>query len=92
MNKAQLVEQIAHKVNTTKAQAEAFVNAFTDVVSDCLVKGGDVSLIGFGSFKTAMRKARTGRNPQTGATIEIPGGKVVQFKVGSRLKERVKKG
>ena len=89
MNKAQLIDAIAEKANLTKADAKKALDAFVDATSDALKNGDRVALIGFGSFSVASRSARTGRNPQSGATIEIPEKKVVKFKPGAELADAI---
>lgn len=90
MNKSELVEAIANHADINKKDAESTVNAFLDVVSDALKKGDSVNVTGFGSFDVTDRKARTGRNPQTGAPVQIPASKAVRFKAGKSLKDAVK--
>jgi len=90
MTKADLVAKIADKANLTKANAERALNAFLDTVESTLVGDGKLTLTGFGTFSVEERKARTGRNPQTGAKIDIPASKVVKFKPGKLLKDAVK--
>ncbi|MBW8327440.1 MAG: HU family DNA-binding protein [Prolixibacteraceae bacterium] len=89
MNKAQLIDAIADKANLTKADAKKALDAFVDATSDALKNGDRVALIGFGSFSVASRSARTGRNPQTGKTIEIAEKKVVKFKPGAELADTI---
>lgn len=89
MNKAQLIDAIAEKANLTKADAKKALDAFVDATSDALKNGDRVALIGFGSFSVASRSARTGRNPQTGKTIEIAEKKVVKFKPGAELADKI---
>lgn len=86
MNKAQLVETIANQADISKKAAEAALNAFTNAVTTSLAKGESVALVGFGTFQVKDRAARTGRNPQTGAEIQIAAAKVPSFKAGSGLK------
>lgn len=86
MNKAELIAAIAAKTGETKKNAEATVNAFVDVVTDTLVKGDKVQLVGFGSFEVRKRAARKGRNPQTKEEIKIPASKAPVFKAGKALK------
>jgi DNA-binding protein HU-beta len=83
MNKAQLVDAIAEKAGLTKADAKRGLDAFTEVVVKTLKKNDKISLVGFGTFNVATRKARTGRNPRTGAEIKIKAKKVAKFKPGS---------
>jgi len=88
MNKADLIDKVAG-VTCTKAEAERAVNAFMDGIKGALAKGERVLLVGLGSFDVRERAARAGRNPQTGATIRIPGKKVPVFKAGKALKDAV---
>jgi DNA-binding protein HU-beta len=85
MNKAELIDAIAEGAAITKADAKKALDAFIEATTDSLKKGGRISLVGFGSFSVSERKARTGRNPQTGKEINIPAKKVVKFKAGSDL-------
>ena len=91
MNKADLIAAIAAKTGETKKSAEASVHAFVDVVTESLVKGDKVQLVGFGSFEVRKRAARKGRNPQTKEEIKIPATKAPVFKAGKALKELVNK-
>ncbi|MBC17283.1 MAG: DNA-binding protein [Desulfovibrio sp.] len=90
MTKAELVAKIAEKNGTSKAQAEASMNAILDIITDELAAGNKLTLTGFGTFSVSERKARTGRNPRTGDEIKIPATKVAQFKPGKVLKEAVR--
>ena len=90
MNKGQLVEQMATGAGISKAAAERALNAFMDAVMDAVASGDKVTLVGFGTFYVTERKARTGRNPQTGKKMKIPARKVVKFRPGSRLSDAVK--
>ena len=87
MNKAQLVEKIATDAEISKAAATRALDAFTGAVTSSLKEGNSVALVGFGTFSVKERAARTGRNPQTGATIEIAAAKIPSFKAGKALKE-----
>ena len=89
MNKAELIAAIAAKTGETKKSAEATVNAFVEAVTESLVKGDKVQLVGFGSFEVRKRAARKGRNPQTKEEIKIPASKAPVFKAGKALKEKV---
>jgi len=89
MTKAELVDKIAKDAEITKGKAEIAVNAFLDGVTEALKAGDKVTFVGFGSFAVSDRKARIGRNPQTGAEIKIPARKAVGFTVGKSLKEAV---
>lgn len=89
MNKAELIAAIAAKTGDTKKAAEASVNAFVEVVTDALVEGDKVQLVGFGSFEVRKRAARKGRNPQTKEEIKIPASKAPVFKAGKALKDLV---
>lgn len=89
MTKAELVDAIAKSANLTKAAAEKAVGAFIDSITVALKKGDRVTLVGFGSFEVSTRKARTGRNPQTGKEIKIAAAKVPKFRAGKALKDSV---
>ncbi len=91
MNKSELVDAIAKKTGGTKASVEATLEAFVDTVTATLSKGGTVALIGFGTFSTSKRAARTGRNPATGEAIKIAASKVAKFSPGAGLKKAVNK-
>ena len=90
MTKSELIKQIAERAELTQAKAAEALQAFEAVVTDELSKGGEVTLTGFGTFKVAERAARTGRNPQTGAEIQIAASKVPSFKAGKALRAVVK--
>ncbi|MCF7804922.1 MAG: HU family DNA-binding protein [Candidatus Marinimicrobia bacterium] len=92
MNKSELIDSMAEKGGITKADAERALNAFTDTVTETLAGDKDekITLVGFGTFSTSDRAARTGRNPQTGETINIPATTVPKFKAGKSLKDAVK--
>ncbi len=90
MNKAQLIDAIAKDANLTKADAKRALDAFINATTGTLKDGGRVALVGFGSFAVSERNARTGRNPQTGAPIQIAAKKVVKFKAGTELSDAVK--
>ena len=90
MTKADLVSAVAEKTNMTKKDAASAVDAVIDAVKDSLASGEEVRLVGFGSFSVKQRKARTGRNPQTGRKIKIKAKKVPAFSAGKGLKEAVK--
>jgi len=90
MNKTDLVNNISSKSGLTKKDVESVLNGFLGEITDALVAGDKVQLIGFGTFETRRRAARAGRNPQTGNTIEIPESNVPAFKAGNKLKEAVK--
>ena len=89
MNKAELIAAIAAKTGDTKKAAEASVNAFVETVTNALVEGDKVQLVGFGSFEVRKRAARKGRNPQTKEEIKIPASKATVFKAGKALKDLV---
>ena len=91
MNKSDLIAAMAAKTGSTKKDAEATLNAFVDVVTEALVKGDKVQLVGFGSFEVRKRAARKGRNPQTKEEIKIPASKAPVFKAGKALKDLVYK-
>ncbi len=90
MTKAQLVEQMAKDAGVSKTAAAAALDSFVTTVTKALKKkGGRVTLVGFGTFYKTRRKARKGRNPQTGEPIKIKATNVVKFKPGKKLKEAV---
>lgn len=89
MNKTDLITAVAEKAELSKKDAEKAVKAFTDVVSEELVKGGKVQLVGFGTFEVSERAAREGRNPKTNAVMNIPASKSPKFKAGKALKDMV---
>ena len=90
MNKGELVDAIANDAGLSKADAGKALNAFVSNVTGSLKKGNAVQLIGFGTFSISNRAARSGRNPQTGATIQIKAKKVAKFKAGKALADTVK--
>jgi len=90
LNKAQLIDAVAEKSDLTKAQAARAVDAVIEAITETLKQGEQVSLIGFGTFLVRERAARTGRDPRTGATINIPAAKVPAFRPGKALKDAVK--
>jgi DNA-binding protein HU-beta len=90
MNKEQLVEKVADKTGATKKDALEVLNTALDLITGALRKGDKVTLVGFGTFLVRRRKAREGRNPQTGAKIKIPAKKVPAFTAGKELKSAVK--
>jgi DNA-binding protein HU-beta len=85
MNKSELIAQIAEDAGVSKTQANAALDSFVATVTKTLKKGDKVTLVGFGTFSVSKRAARTGRNPQTGATIKIKAKKVAKFKAGKEL-------
>jgi DNA-binding protein HU-beta len=89
VNKSQLIDKIADGADISKAAAGRALDAFIDAVGEALKEGDQVALVGFGTFAVRERAARSGRNPQTGATIEIAAGKVPAFKAGKALKDSV---
>ena len=89
MNKTELIAVVAEKAELSKKDAEKAIKAFTDAVSEELVKGGKIQLVGFGTFEVRERAARTGRNPQSGEEIKIPAAKSPAFKPGKALKDAV---
>ena len=91
MNKAELIAEVAAKAGLSKKDSEKAVNAALDTITDSLVKGEKVQLVGFGGFDIKERGVRMGRNPKTKEEIEIPASRVPQFKAGKALKEAVDK-
>jgi DNA-binding protein HU-beta len=90
MNKQDLIAKIAKDTGSSKAGAAAAVESMIDGITKSLKKGDSITFVGFGTFKTSQRKARTARNPQTGAAIKIPKRRVVRFTAGKSLKEAVR--
>jgi DNA-binding protein HU-beta len=89
MNKTELIAAVAEKAELSKKDAEKAVKAFTDVVSEELVKGEKIQLVGFGTFEVTERAAREGRNPKSGEVMSIPASKSPKFKAGKALKDMV---
>lgn len=89
MNKQTLIESVAKELNVSNAQGDKAINAVLNGISKGLKKDKNVQLIGFGTFLVRTRKARKGRNPQTGEAIKIKASKTVGFRVGKKLKETI---
>ena len=89
INKSELVSNVAASAGISKTQAAKVVDAFTNTVSTTLSNGESLTLVGFGTFETRQRDARTGRNPQTGEELQIPAATVAAFKPGKALKDAV---
>ena len=87
MNKNDLVNQVSDNTGLSKSNSAKAVDSVLDTITDTLKSGGDVRLVGFGTFLVSKRKATTGRNPQTGAAINIPAANVPKFRPGKALKE-----
>ena len=92
MNRKELIEVLATKTNSTKADAERNIAALIEIITATLRKGDNIALVGFGSFEVRKRAARAGRNPQTGAVLKIKAAKVPAFKAGATLKAAVNGG
>ncbi|MBP1699153.1 MAG: histone family protein DNA-binding protein [Deltaproteobacteria bacterium] len=90
MTKGELIASVGKEAKISKASAEKAINAFANLVMKALKKGDKLALTGFGTFSVAKRRARTGRNPQTGKEIKIPATRVAKFKAGNLLKSAVK--
>ena len=90
MNKSELIEQVAERADIRRGEAEAAVNALTEVVKETLQRGGDVAITGFGKFSVAERGARQGVNPQTGERIQIAASKAPKFSAGADFKKALK--
>ena len=90
MNKQSLIAKIAEDTGSSKAGAAAAVESLIEGITKSLKKGESITFVGFGTFKTARRKARTARNPQTGAPIKIPKRRVARFTAGKALKQAVR--
>ena len=89
MNKNELIEELSDKTGFTKTDTQKFLNAYIEAIQKALKKGKEVQLVGFGTFKVTNRKARTGRNPQTGNELKIPAKNVPSFRPGKALKDAV---
>jgi DNA-binding protein HU-beta len=89
MNKAELIDAIADKTDTSKAQTGEMVDALLEIIKQTVSKGDVIQLVGFGSFGSGKRAARTGRNPKTGEEIRIAASKTVKFTAGKAFKEAV---
>ena len=87
MNKNELISALAGATNLNQTQCSEVLQSFIDTVTNELKNGSEVKIIGFGTFKISKRKATTGRNPQTGAAIDIPAANVPKFRAGKSLKE-----
>ncbi len=92
MNRKELIDALAAKTNSTKADADRSIGALIDIITATLKKGDNVALVGFGTFEVRKRAARTGRNPATGAELKIKASKVPAFKAGATLKAAVNGG
>ena len=91
MNKAELITAVAEKAGLSKKDSEKAINAAFDTITETLVSGDKVQLVGFGAFEVKERGARVGRNPKTKEEIMIPASRVASFKVGKALKDAVSK-
>lgn len=89
MNKQELISAIANEAKLSKVDAKKALDATLDQISAALAKGDKIALIGFGTFSVAEKAARKGKNPATGAVIEIPAKKVAKFKAGAQLAEKI---
>lgn len=92
LGKGALVDQVSTRMGLSKAQTGKFVDSLLNVISESLIKGNEVAILGFGTLKVVDRAARTGVNPKTGKKIKIPPYKTITFKVSKNLKEAVNKG
>ena len=89
MNKTERIAEVANKAGLSRKDAEKALGAVVETITEAVVKGDKVQLVGFGSFETKQREARTGRNPKAKETIEIPATRVPVFKAGKALKDAV---
>ena len=89
MNKAELINKLADDAGITKTQANTALDSFVEAVTKTLKGGGKVTMVGFGTFSVSKRKARKGRNPQTGAEINIKARRVARFKAGKELASKM---
>ncbi len=92
MNKAEVIDAVSRILGSSRAEAERALGAVTDAIVEGLVKDGDVAILGFGTFKKSLRRARTGINPATKEKIQIPESVGVSFRAGKGLKERLPLG
>ena len=90
MNKSDLITRVATKTGATKSSAGAAVDSLLDAITQALKKGEAITFVGFGTFKTAVRRARVAKNPRTGVPIKIPRRRVVRFTAGKALKSAVR--
>ena len=90
MNKGELIDKVANEIECTKLEAKIVIDCVFKNVTDCLAKGDEVKLVGFGTFGIRKRAARVARNPLTGEKVSVPAKSVPFFKAGKILKERVK--
>ena len=89
MNKTELIAEVANKAGLSRKDAEKALGAVVETITEAVVKGDKVQLVGFGAFEVKARAARIGRNPKTKETIEIPATRVPVFKAGKALKDAV---
>jgi len=89
VNKAEMIDEIAQGAEISKSAAERAIDALVGAVKSSLKKGDDVTLVGFGTFYASARAARTGRNPRTGATLQIAASRVPKFRAGKALKDAI---
>ncbi len=89
MNKSELIDALANSANMSKTESAEVIETLVKIITGTLQNGDSVSISGFGTFSISDRAARTGRNPQTGATIDIPAAKIPKFKAGKALKDAV---
>ncbi len=89
MNKAELVEEVSGEVGLSKRETQKVIDGIIGTIGDTLASGEKTTLVGFGTFRVVSRKARTGRNPQTGAALQIPAKRVAKFLPGKTLKEKI---
>ncbi|SOD39829.1 HU family DNA-binding protein [Nitrosovibrio sp. Nv4] len=92
MNRKELIDALAAKVDCSKADADRAIGALTEIISDTLKKDDSLSLVGFGTFEVRERAARTGRNPKTGEALKIKASRIPAFKPGAALKAAVNSG
>jgi len=90
VNKAQLIERLSRKTTLTKVQSEQVLDAALEIITKAVSKGDEVKLVGFGTFSSGVRKARSGRNPKTGTQVDIPATRVPKFKPGKDFRQLLK--
>ncbi|GAB4357338.1 MAG: HU family DNA-binding protein [Cyanobacteria bacterium] len=89
MNKGELIDKVAEKVDVTKKEADAILSAAVEIIMETVAEGEKVTLVGFGTFERRDRQAREGRNPKTGKKLQIPATKVPAFSAGKQFKDAV---
>ncbi len=90
MNKSELVDKLAKRVQLSKSQSEEVLDAALEIIQGAVIKGDEVKLMGFGTFTRCSRKSRVARNPKTGLKVQVPAGDVPRFRPGKEFREKVR--